>query len=713
MYSESKSAKSKFLKRKIKQDLQEIAREESVKRILKGPSDFITTPLLSGLSSGQIIDSIQCSHSSPQSHSSGKLNSVELGDNPFEQADHASSSESSELPEFLSSASEYFFSSDSENSVCETEITTDSLTCEESSCLKQKLIDWARLYGIRGNALSALLKILREEKHPELPSDSRTLLKTIRKSNVIYSDDFETAYFGIVEGLHKQDLKKLCGDDKKVVLKINIDGLPISKSTGAQFWPILCQILSKHVVSPPPFMVACYYGKSKPKSVHQFLEPFIKELHKLQIEGFDYLGNHYDVFVHCVICDAPARALVKCIKGHGGFYGCEKCIQKGTYVNSRVVFLENEAEKRSDISFRLKMHENHHTGTSPFLSINIGLVSQMPLDYMHLVVLGAMRKLLLYWMRKGDRSVRIGVHQIALISNKLGLLARHMPSEFSRRPRSLTDIDRYKATELRQILLYTGPIVLRNVLPDDIYNHFLLLHVSISILANKRKSLNQEHVTYAEQLLKLFVQQMREIYKEESIVYNIHNLIHLADDVRSFGCLDNFSCFPFENFLFQIKNELRTSNRPLAQLCRRMSERPFDKERKIAPVVKLSYPHNDGPCFSISGKQFKQVIFNNCKINTSNIKDSYVQLADKKVAKVLNIVQTSSGTDPDTIVLICDPFPNYRDYYTHPCGSKKQGIYKIGRNSNQIIFKNLKSVMHKCLVSEELRVAVALNHEIY
>lgn len=80
-------------------------------------------------------------------------------------------------------------------------------------------------------------------------------------------------------------------------------------------------------VSPvSPFVVSCYHGNYNPKSVHEFLEPFIKELKTLQICGFQYHDICYSVTIQNVICDAPARAFIKCIKGHGGFFGCEQCV---------------------------------------------------------------------------------------------------------------------------------------------------------------------------------------------------------------------------------------------------------------------------------------------------------------------------------------------------------------------------------------------------
>lgn len=120
-----------------------------------------------------------------------------------------------------------------------------------------------------------------------------------------------------------------------------------------------------------PFVVSCYHGNYNPKSVHEFLEPFVKELKTLQICGFQYYDICYSVKIQNVICDAPARAFIKCIKGHGGFFGCEQCVQKGSSVNRRDVFLETQAKVRTDESLKLKTQKKNHLGTSLLLNLNI------------------------------------------------------------------------------------------------------------------------------------------------------------------------------------------------------------------------------------------------------------------------------------------------------------------------------------------------------
>jgi len=60
-------------------------------------------------------------------------------------------------------------------------------------------------------------------------------------------------------------------------------------------------------------------------------------------------------------------------------------------------------------------------------------------------------------------------------------MKKFIPLEFARYPRSLFEINRWKATEFRSFILYTRPVLLKDVLPKRVYEHFLCLNVSIRI----------------------------------------------------------------------------------------------------------------------------------------------------------------------------------------------------------------------------------------
>ena len=241
----------------------------------------------------------------------------------------------------------------------------------------------------------------------------------------------------------------------------------------------------------------------------------------------------------------------------------------------RVVLLQTSSPLRNDESFRNQSHEGHHTGSSILEKLDIDMIRVFAIDYMHCVCLGVMRKLLWVWIR-GPLVTRIGRQNIELISTALEALVDFIPCDFARKPRSLAELARWKATELRQFLLYTGPAILKNIFKgkqlEDFYDHFMILHSAIKILSSPHLCQNPEFNKYAKDLLILFVEQCKTIYGDWFISYNVHCLIHLADDVMRFGALDRCSSFIFGNNMKTVKAMVRKHECVLAQIVRRMYE---------------------------------------------------------------------------------------------------------------------------------------------
>ena len=152
---------------------------------------------------------------------------------------------------------------------------------------------------------------------------------------------------------------------------------------------------------------------------------------------------------------------------------------------------------------------------------------------------------------KGPLRVRLGQNCTEQISNRLLSLKSSVPCEFARKPRSISELDRWKATEFRQLLLYTGPVCLQGIISDVLHKNFMLLSCGVYIL------LSEEHCVglrdQAQTLLTNFCQHFGDLYGKEFLSYNVHSVVHLADESRLHGVLDNVSCFVFENYLGKIK----------------------------------------------------------------------------------------------------------------------------------------------------------------
>lgn len=87
---------------------------------------------------------------------------------------------------------------------------------------------------------------------------------------------------------------------------------------------------------------------------------------KLKKNGFTYAKQKFNVFINCMICDAPAKAFLKCIKGHTGFYGCDKCEKEGMWIDHRMVFTNENARIHTDETFLMRTNKDHHLSDSPF-----------------------------------------------------------------------------------------------------------------------------------------------------------------------------------------------------------------------------------------------------------------------------------------------------------------------------------------------------------
>lgn len=120
-----------------------------------------------------------------------------------------------------------------------------------------KLASWAVTNKVNHDQLRGLLQIWNEcIPLPHLPADPRTVLATPR---VIHIENENYWHYGLKKSLDNI-IQRIKNVPEKLSLKINFDGIPISKSSNTECWPILCEL--KELPKLQPFIIGIYCGPS-------------------------------------------------------------------------------------------------------------------------------------------------------------------------------------------------------------------------------------------------------------------------------------------------------------------------------------------------------------------------------------------------------------------------------------------------------------------
>lgn len=228
-----------------------------------------------------------------------------------------------------------------------------------------------------------------------LPLTCRTLLETDTNVKTIsFSPTTEVFYYDvsskIVSNLERFECEVI-RSLSVLEIQLHYDGIPMFKSSADTLWPLLASFknLSPTVVFPLNLAMCT----TKPDDI-SYLDHTVNQLTELITNGVNVYGHNIPIVILNVIADAPARSLLKKVKGHTGYYCCGRCTEKGTWIDRRLVILKTEGLiLRTDADFRARNQEEHHLpvathGLSPLLPLPIDMVTSFPQDYMHCMCLG-------------------------------------------------------------------------------------------------------------------------------------------------------------------------------------------------------------------------------------------------------------------------------------------------------------------------------------
>ncbi|XP_037048620.1 uncharacterized protein LOC119083069 [Bradysia coprophila] len=390
----------------------------------------------------------------------------------------------------------------------------------------------------------------------------------------------------------KEILQQYESSDINVLsLCLNVDGANKFRSNSFSVWPIQlmqnflpphCRFLPKNII-----LSGLYYHKSKENeqlTFHEYLRPLVDELNHLKENPISMNMDNRSykfkpVITHCSV-DLPARSKLQEMKQFGGYDACPYCEIKGekviitkpklsakksssTEIPTKPKYFVRYTETdgsfnlRSEIDTLQKMLIASGSGignkvsiggikdVSPLVGLeHFNIIWSMSVEYMHLCLLGVEKRLmdLFFNPKYSHKDHYIGPSQAKVLSRKI--MNIKPTSSIVRKPRPLTQLPNFKASEHRSMLLYYLPVCLPGSIPNKYVKHLRLFSAAVYILL--QRMITYENVDKAEEMMCSFVKQHQDLFGKESMVMVIHIVKHIAECVRQLGPLWSHSAFAFE-----------------------------------------------------------------------------------------------------------------------------------------------------------------------
>lgn len=268
-----------------------------------------------------------------------------------------------------------------------------------------------------------------------------------------------------------------------------------------------------------------------------------------------------------------------------GLYGCPKCKQPGTVIptgdgSTRVypfdsVFVDgpkrnhNEFLQHGEEAFTISKSFYGVKGPSWWGNISVDIINGVAIDYMHSVLFGLVRRLLKLWFNPKFSSELFSISKLVALADKK-LDSIKPPYYVHRHPRSIKEhSSHWKASECRAWLFYFSVPVLFGLLKTEVFQHYLLLVEAIYIL--NLDSISNEQVLHCEELLIKYCCMYATIYGEKHMSANLHQLLHLHDNVKQMGPLWVYSCFSFESMNGKLVKLFHGTQNPVVQIANSVS----------------------------------------------------------------------------------------------------------------------------------------------
>lgn len=546
---------------------------------------------------------------------------------------------------------------------------------------------WSYTFFISEQALDSLLKILIDQGH-NINKSGKGLRKPLKKMTLIangtgkmYSKDLRSL---LTSELEHYEIEKL---PKKIDLELASDGMPPNNSK-FQIWPIMIKVRNvKH--SRPLFHT--YFGGIEKPDTNLLLTPLANQYDELKRNPLTIKGRTFQVEFVKFKGDLLAVCAFLGIKNPGGYCACRRCLINGEYIKElrKVIYRFRDLKKRTDEAFRkaekeLRTRETpiseeekkqmHNIAETKLVEIIIDLIKHVQTDPMHNILFGQVKTCVIRWT-EGAGPAKLKPKLIQIISAAITEL--NFPSEFPRKCQRLEDIKRWKATELKNFLLY-GFYAVRHQFPKNIQDHFLKLSCAIKLMCCPKTYKSYLHVVRS--LLSSYFDECKNVYGLTHYTLNTHLLTHVHEEALELNApIFEDSCFIYENALWGRKKLLKFGQNPLEQLIRRDEE----LARLNIPLEEKSYL----PIISKISKEYPNIYtrikINDFKLDLLKDSDSYYMSHDDVIKKFCGVMIKNNK-----IIILNKKLSSQEPEFLVPFNSTRLKIYGSAQKFSKHILED-------------------------
>ena len=246
------------------------------------------------------------------------------------------------------------------------------------------------------------------------------------------------------------------------------------------------------------------------------------------------------------------------------------------------------------------------------------------IDPMHNLLLGTAKHIFKVWIEKGFLDCKKDILKFSKLQKLINI-----PHNYGRISKNVLKVYKsMKADEWKNFVLYYSTFCMKEFLPTENFNHWMLYVKACLLLC--RRSLTVQEIDEAHEILISFCKGFECLYGREKCTPNIHLHLHLKECVVSFGPVYAFWCFSFERFNGTL-GSYHLNNKDIGLTIMRK----FCKEIQVLSMDHSSFKEFDGKMEgSLSDQNQREIILLRKNFSMDNEYEKFIKVISimKKIA---------------------------------------------------------------------------------